>query len=168
MFYGGSSSTVIVQRAQGQPEDPFPVPPSNETLTPAQRSAREQLLKQEGFSVNVIARNLSAPLNLLYGPDGKLWITERVGKDIIRIDPTNGTKLSSTPVPNVHQSAAQDGLLGMTFDPNYNNTHHFYVAYTYDADSSDKLDRRTKITRFTYDPATNTINEPMDLISGLW
>ena len=40
MFYGGgSSTTMIVQRAQGQPEDPFPVPPSNETLTPAQRSA---------------------------------------------------------------------------------------------------------------------------------
>jgi hypothetical protein len=43
MFYGGGSSTTIVQRAQGQPEDPFPVPTSNETLTPAQRSAREQL-----------------------------------------------------------------------------------------------------------------------------
>jgi glucose/arabinose dehydrogenase len=112
----GSSSTKIVQPALGQGEDQFPVF-SNETLTPAQRSAREQLLKQEGFSVHVLARNLSAPLNLLYGPDDKLWITERVGKDIIRIDPINGTKLSSTPVPNVHQSAAQDGLLGMTFDP---------------------------------------------------
>ena len=131
MFYG--SSTMIVQPAVGQPEDPFPVP-SNETLTPAQRTAREQLLKQEGFSVNVIARNLSAPLNILYGPDDTLWITERIGKNITRIDPINGTKLSSTSVPNVHQSAAQDGLLGMTFDPYFNNTHHIYVAYTYDAD----------------------------------
>ena len=74
MFYG--SSTMIVQPALSQPEDPFPVP-SIETLTPAQRSAREQLLKQEGFSVNVLARNLSAPLNILYGPDDTLWITER-------------------------------------------------------------------------------------------
>jgi hypothetical protein len=39
-----SSSTKIVQRAAGQPEDPFPVI-SNEILTPAQRAAREQLLK---------------------------------------------------------------------------------------------------------------------------
>ena len=164
MFYG--SSTMIVQPAVGQPEDPFPVP-SNETLTPAQRSAREQLLKQEGFSVNVLARNLSAPLNILYGPDDTLWITERIGKNITRIDPINGTKLSSTPVLNVHQSAAQDGLLGMTFDPNFTNTHHIYVAYTYDEDPGEELDRRTKITRFTYDPATNTISEPMDLISGV-
>ena len=70
---------------------------SNETLTPAQRAAREQLLKEQGFSVNVIARNLSAPLNLLYGPDDVLWITERMGKDIVRIDPSNGTKLSAMP-----------------------------------------------------------------------
>ena len=162
----GGSSTKIVQPALGQGEDEFPVF-SNETLTPAQRTAREQLLKQEGFSVNVIARNLSAPFNILYGPDDTLWITERIGKNITRIDPINGTKLSSTPVPNVHQSAAQDGLMGMAFDPNFNDTHHIYVAYTYDAASGEELDRRTKITRFTYDPATNTISEPMDLISGL-
>jgi glucose/arabinose dehydrogenase len=126
----------IVQPAAGQPEDPFPVT-GNETLTPAQRAAREQLLQQEGFSVNVIARNLSAPLNILYGPDNTLWITERIGKNITRIDPFNGTELSSIPVPDVNQSAAQDGLLGMAFDPNYNNTHHIYVAYTYDADPSE-------------------------------
>jgi PQQ-dependent dehydrogenase (s-GDH family) len=161
-----SFSSNVVQPAVGQPEDPFPVT-GNETLTPAQRAAREQLLKQEGFSVNVIAVNLSAPLNILYGPDNTLWITERIGKNITRIDPTNGTELSSTPVPNVNQSAGQDGLLGMEFDPNYNNTHHIYVAYTYDAGPSEQPDLRTKITRFTYDPATNTISEPLDLISGL-
>ena len=70
MFSGSFTyiSTDIVQPAVGQPEDPFPAVTGNETLTPAQRSAREQLLREEGFSVNVIARNLSAPLNILYGP----------------------------------------------------------------------------------------------------
>ena len=65
---------------------------NNETLTPAQQQAREQLLNEQGFSVNVIARNLSAPLNLLYGPDDTLWITERVGKDIV----TNRSELMVT------------------------------------------------------------------------
>jgi PQQ-dependent dehydrogenase (s-GDH family) len=166
LMFSGSSSTKFAQPVLGQPEDPFPVP-SNETLTPAQRAAREQLLKEEGFSVNVLARNFSAPLNMLYGPDDTLWITERVGKNITRIDPINGSKLSSTPVPNVHQSAGQDGLMGMAFDPNYNNTHYIYVAYTYDASTGEELDRRTKITRFTYDPASSTISQPVDLINGL-
>ncbi len=74
-----SSNTSIVQTVLAQGEDPFPS--SNETLTPAQQQAREQLLNEQGFSVNVITRNLSAPLNLLYGPDDTIWITERVGKD---------------------------------------------------------------------------------------
>ena len=61
-----TSTTNIVQKVMAQGEDPFPS--INETLTPAKQQAREQLLNKEGFSVNVIARNLSAPLNLLYGP----------------------------------------------------------------------------------------------------
>jgi PQQ-dependent dehydrogenase (s-GDH family) len=56
----------------------------------------------------------------------------------------------------------------MAFDPNYNNTHYIYVAYTY-VEGSDKAvhELKTKITRFTYDPASNHINDPLDLISGL-
>jgi len=168
MFSGFSTntSTNVVQSVAAQGEDPFPAT-SNETLTPSQKQAREQLLKQEGFSVNVIARNLNAPLNILYGPDHTLWITERVGKDIVRIDPYNGTKLGSMPIPNVNQSAGQDGVLGMAFDPNFNNTHRIYVAYTYEEDSGGEPALKTKITRFTYDPATNNVSEPLDLISGL-
>ena len=75
-----------------QPEDPFPESRSN--LTEAQRNAREQLLKQEGFTVNVPTSNLSRPFNLLYGPDDVLWITEREGKNITRVDPVTGAELS--------------------------------------------------------------------------
>ncbi len=86
-MFSGFSSTVtasnIVQTVLAQGEDPFPLT-NNETLTPAQQQAREQLLNNEGFSVNVLARNLSAPLNLLYGPDDTLWITERIGKNIVQ------------------------------------------------------------------------------------
>lgn len=161
------STTTNIRLAIAQPEDPFPVT-GNETLTPAQSAAREQLLQQEGFSVSAIARNQSAPLNILYGPDNTLWITERVGKDIVRIDPTNGTKLSTMPMPNANQSKGQDGVLGMAFDPDFNNTHHIYVAYTYEKDSAEGMpELKTKITRFTYDEATNNISEPLDLINGL-
>jgi len=133
-------------------------------------TAKNNTLKvpsQHGFSSSIFTTNFSEPLNILYGPDGLLWITERVGKTITIVDPMNGSKVNSIPVPGVHQSGGQDGLLGMAFDPDYNNTHHIYVAYTYDADPSSALDRLTKITRFTYDTATGTINEPVDLIKGL-
>jgi PQQ-dependent dehydrogenase (s-GDH family) len=158
MFY---STSTQIESVLAQPEDPFPTP------TPAQLAAREQLLKQEGFLVSNLAANFSAPLNILYGPDGALWITERIGMNISRIDPNNGSELSSMPVPGVYQSGGQDGLMGMALDPDFNNTNHIYVAYTYDADPDADVDLSTKLTRFTYDAATNTIDEPLDLISGL-
>jgi PQQ-dependent dehydrogenase (s-GDH family) len=167
---GTASNTAdnagIVQTAMAQGEDPFPSA-ANETLKPEQQQARDQLLKNEGFSVHVLARNLSAPLNLLYGPDNALWITERIGKDIVRIDPVNGTKLSTMPIPEVNQSKGQDGVLGMAFDPDFSNTHNIYVAYTYEQDSGAEPELKTKIIRFTYDPATGNISERLDLISGL-
>ncbi|HKO64121.1 MAG TPA: glucose/sorbosone family PQQ-dependent dehydrogenase [Candidatus Nitrosocosmicus sp.] len=169
-FYTSNTATTttnIVPIVLAQGEDPFPSG-VNETLTPAQQQAREQLLKEQGFSVNVITRNLSAPLNLLYGPDDALWITERVGKDIVRVDPNNGTILSKMSIPNVNQSKGQDGVLGMAFDPDFDNTHYIYVAYTYEEKSDNgSPDLKTKITRFTYDPVANNISQPLDLISGL-
>ena len=70
------------------------------------------------------------------------------------------------PVPDVWQSAPQDGLMGMAFDPDFNNTYYIYVAYTYVGDEGTDLDRQTKITRFTYDPTTSTIAQPVDLSVG--
>src|SRR5688500_17299410 len=132
------------------------------------KSNQEKLLSiQKGFSVSVLTTNLSSPYNILYGPDDVLWITERVGKEIKRIDPTTGADLSVMQVPDVHQSGGQDGLMGMAFDPNFNNTHYIYAAYTYDDDAGEELDLSTKITRFTYNSNDRTISEPFDLIKGL-
>jgi PQQ-dependent dehydrogenase (s-GDH family) len=164
---GYSPSSIKVAFAQ---EDPIVTPFNNSTNTqtiPSQNNTGEHLPSQQGFSVRVLATNFSQPHNIIFGPYNLLWITERFGKVITLVDPVNGAKLSSIPVPGVHQSQGQDGLLGMAFDPNFNNTHHIYVAYTYDADPSEQLKRMTKITQFTYDPTTGTIGKPVDIISGL-
>lgn len=149
----------------------------NDTNTTTATTAGSEIIeetglpRQQGFSVHVLATNFSAPHNILYGPDGALWITERVGKNITRVDPSNGSELSTMEVPNVHQSGGQDGLMGMAFDLDFNNSRYIYVAYTYaeiaGQGAGEEVDRLTKITRFTYDPATNTISEPFDLITGL-
>ncbi len=142
----------------------------NNTTIASEIAEETGLPREEGFSVRVLATNFSAPHNILYGPDGALWITERVGKTITRIDPNTGDRLSIMPVPNVHQSGGQDGLLGMAFDPNFNSTNYIYVAYTYDADpdeGDEQVDRRVKITRFTYNPEGQSISDPFDLITGL-
>jgi glucose/arabinose dehydrogenase len=161
----GNSSSFMKQSALAQTEEqPIPPVPANDTLQ-SQGGREAQLPRQEDFSTSVLATNFSAPYNILYGPDGALWITERVGKNITRVDPSNGSKLGSMPVPNVHQSGGQDGLMGMAFDPDFNDTNYIYVAYTYDVDPGEALDRQTKITRFTYDP-TPSKELPHPLLLG--
>jgi PQQ-dependent dehydrogenase (s-GDH family) len=160
-----SNSLTRLQPTLAQSENQFSMA-SNDTVE-VQNSTQKRLPKQEGFSVRLLATNLSQPYNILYGPDDSLWITERVAKNITRVDPNNGSKLNSMPVPNVHQSESQDGLMGMAFDPDFNNTHRIYVAYTYDTNLGEALDRHAKITRFTYDADTGTISEPIDIIKGL-
>src|SRR3954451_23114293 len=153
-----SPTSIKVAFAQ---EDPTAAPLNNSTNTQnmSNQNNTASLPSQQGFSVRVLATNFSQPHNIIYGPYNLLWITERFGKVITLVDPVNGAKLNSIPVPGVHQSQGQDGLLGMAFDPNFNNTHHIYVAYTYDADPSKQLKRMTKITQFSYDPTTGTIGQ---------
>ncbi|HJY09977.1 MAG TPA: hypothetical protein VJ250_03445, partial [Nitrososphaeraceae archaeon] len=116
----GNSS--IIQMALAQTEVTLSAP-SNDTFQ-AQGSDEARLPRQEGFSVSLLATNFSQPHNILHGPDDALWITERFAKNITRVDPNNGSKFNSMPVPNVHQSEGQDGLMGMAFDPDFNNTNH--------------------------------------------
>jgi len=122
------------------------------------------------FALRVIAEELQAPYDLAYGPDGALWLSERVGKRILRVDPETGEQSTVVTIDEAHQSGGQDGVLGFAFHPQLlqgQGNDYVYVAYTYDADASDALERRTKIVRYTYDTTAHTLSEPGEIISGL-
>ncbi|MDQ4072674.1 MAG: PQQ-dependent sugar dehydrogenase, partial [Thermoproteota archaeon] len=131
-------------------EDPFAAPFNNSTdtqntMTQSQNGTGERLPSQQGFATRVLATNLSQPHNIIYGPDNVLWFTERTGMNITLVNPIDGTGINSIPIPGVHQSGGQDGLMGMTLDPDFINNHYIYVAYTYDANPGEELERLTKI-----------------------
>jgi len=91
----------------------------------------------ESFVSRVVTTDLAGPWEVAWGPDGFLWITERVGKRITRVNPADGSKIVAVTVDEVHQTLAQDGLLGMALHPDLlkgKGTDYVYVAYTYDAD----------------------------------
>src|SRR5512134_4021692 len=46
----------------------------------------------ERFTSRVVATGFEDPWEVAYGPDGFLWITERVGKRVVRVNPANGTR----------------------------------------------------------------------------
>lgn len=88
----------------------------------------------EGFTLRPVVQELAWPLEILSGPDGFLWVTERTGKRVTRIDPQTGEERVALTVWEAHQSGGQDGLLGLVFHPELlqdTGNDYVYLAYTY-------------------------------------
>src|SRR5437667_8695377 len=86
------------------------------------------------FRKRVLVSGLAGPWELTWGPDNMLWVTERTGKRVTRIDPATGDRTVAITIEDVSAPGGQDGLLGMAFDPDLlKGTGHdyVYVAYTY-------------------------------------
>src|SRR6187399_387644 len=46
----------------------------------------------ETFTTRVVASGFEDPWEVTWGPDGFLWITERTGKRVVRVDPASGSR----------------------------------------------------------------------------
>jgi len=122
----------------------------------------------ERFTSRVVAGGFEDPWEVTYGPDGWLWITERVGKRVVRVDPASGARKVAITIDEVQQQLAQDGLLGLALHPQLlRGSNYVYVMYTYDADPGPAAERRSKIRRYTYDATTQQLGEPVDLLTNL-
>ncbi|HEX4100071.1 MAG TPA: glucose/sorbosone family PQQ-dependent dehydrogenase [Pseudonocardiaceae bacterium] len=120
------------------------------------------------FAFRVLTTGLADPWEINWAPDGFLWVTEKAGKRVTRINPADGAKNTVVTIADVYSTQSQDGLLGLAFQPDFlRGNNDVYVAYTYDADPGPAVDRRAKIVRYTYDQATRTLNRPVELIKGL-
>jgi PQQ-dependent dehydrogenase (s-GDH family) len=122
----------------------------------------------ERFTSRVVAAGFEDPWEVAWGPDDVLWITERVGKRVVRVDPKSGSRKVAVTIDEVHQALAQDGLLGLALHPQLlRGNNYVYVMYTYDADAGPAEERRAKIRRYTYDPATEQLGSPVDVLTGM-
>ena len=99
-----------------------------------------------GFATtDLIASGLSNPTSMVRRPDGSLLIAQQNGA--IRV--FSGGTLLSTPlvtIPNVRNSGEQ-GLIGITIDPDYSNNRYVYVHYTVNAPTSAQIHNR--VSRLT-------------------
>jgi len=103
----------------------------------------------------VIVQGLANPFEILYGPDGKLWATEKTGRRVLRIDPASGAvAVAGTIAEATSTPRGQDGLLGMAL-----RLPDVYLAYSYG--------ERVKIARYAYDAATGRLGARTDLVTGL-
>lgn len=123
---------------------------------------------QSTFTMSSIGGDnfLNNAWDLNYGPDGYLWVTERVDGKVIRIDPDNAAKDELIDIAEVYSDAGQDGLLGMTFHDDFlTDKPYVYLSYTYLVSTN----RRQKIVRYTYSVIDNngSLSSPITLIDGI-
>jgi PQQ-dependent dehydrogenase (s-GDH family) len=122
------------------------------------------------FTMRAVASGLDGPWEVTYGPDQQLWVTERSGKRVVRINPADGTKTILLTVPDVSVTILQDGLLGMALHPDLlrsRGTDFVYLAFTYDDAPGPEVVSRLAIRRYRYDERAHTLVEPLDVLKGL-
>src|SRR5690606_10047725 len=95
-----ASPSASIQSAPVQQEE------ANQTLAPDFPPGRSE----DGFALRPVTDGLAWPLEVLEGPDGFIWVTERTGKRVTRIDPETGEQRVAVTIWEAHQSAGQDGV----------------------------------------------------------
>ncbi len=124
-------------------------PTSEETGTPLQ--------------MREVARDLDIPWEVTWGPDHHLWMTERTGT-VSRLDPESGEKsilYSFEPALVVNT-----GLLGMALHPNFCDTPHVYLVYTY-WETGEENRFLERLSRFTYEEENDTLIDETVLLDGI-
>jgi PQQ-dependent dehydrogenase (s-GDH family) len=125
----------------------------------------------EQFTMRVVTSGLEGPWEITWGPDQHLWVTERRGRRVTRVNPVDGTRNTLLTLHEAHQSVTQDGLLGLALHPDFLKSlvgnSDVYVAFTYDDAPGPALARRMGIRRYQYDSTARTLTTPVDVIMGL-
>jgi PQQ-dependent dehydrogenase (s-GDH family) len=135
----------------------------------AQNPRDRQIPGSESFTLRVVAKGLANPWDMAWGPDNHLWVTERTGFRVTRVNPADGSMGVVLTLDDVHQSVVQDGLLGLALHPDFQrgmNRDHVFVAYTYDADPGAAVARRIRVRRYTYDSNSQVLTSPVDILDN--
>ena len=101
-----------------------------------------------GFSETVVIDSLTTPSAMQFSPDGKLFVLEDSGTIEVWDGDTRVQEnfLENSPIST--QTFSERGLLGIAFDPDYENNRFVYLYYTTTA-----ADNHNRVSRFTANAA---------------
>jgi PQQ-dependent dehydrogenase (s-GDH family) len=146
----------------------------------AQHGPETVLRGTKRFQKAVVVSGLGDPWEVTWGPDARLWTTERTGKRITRVDPSTGQRSVATAIGDAVSPGGQDGVLGMALHPELlkkTGKDFVYVAYTYldktrpdptvpDVNNPYRY-MYLKIVRLTWNATKGTLSNPVNVIAGL-
>jgi glucose/arabinose dehydrogenase len=101
--------------------------------------------QQPDLELELVSNAFNSPVDIQNAGDSRLFIVEKGGR--IRILNDDGS-VNTTPFLDISgqvSGGSEQGLLGLTFHPNYSSNGFFYVNYTDNAGN-------TQVSRFSVDP----------------
>lgn len=129
--------------------------------------ARVKTIKvQQPFTAYVLAEGLDSPWDIEYGPDNLLWLTERLGKKILTIDPATGKRTELLTIDEAFAGGGHQGVLGLALEPGFLQTgsqNYLYVLYTYQQDGADFK----KVVRYQYDVHAKKLINPTAILTKI-
>ncbi|MEI9921740.1 MAG: ThuA domain-containing protein [Bacteroidota bacterium] len=107
--------------------------------------AKEKLRPEDNrFSKKVFAYNLDEPTEMTVLPDGRIIFLQRKG-EVRLYDPKKDTLVTiNTFNPSITYNdggRAEDGMIGLTKDPDFANNHYLYIFYSHPKKSANVLSR---------------------------
>ena len=110
------------------------------------------------FRVETVASNLDTPWAIAFAPDGRIFITERVG----RVRVIENGRLRQTPLATIQdvEPTGESGLMDLTLHPQFASNHYLYLAYAYRGDG-----QRARVMRFR--EVAGTLTDPQVIIEDI-
>lgn len=130
-------------------------------------AAAEPRFSDQSFETKVIIEGLENPWNMCVAPDGWLWVSERTGKRITRVNPETGEKKVALTIDEAYPDQGHQGVLGFTLTPGFlekDNPNYFYVVYTY---MEGKDGDYKKVVRYEYDAKSETLKNPKTILEKI-
>ncbi len=131
------------------------------------------------FTRSELITGLSAPWEIMYGPDGYLWMTESGGR-VSRVDPANGTRTivyqaqdyfggsALEQLQGCHMPNIGAGTFGMAIHPEFIlGSPYVYFFYSYNKGSESSPATRFKVVRLTWNSESKSIVAATNLIQDL-
>ena len=136
------------------------------------------ILKTQIFVRSELTTPLNTPWEIIYGPDGFLWLTEYGGK-VSRVDPLTGNKTMVFTATDYFDGGASEqstlcfqpkigvGTLGMALHPAFTNslTSFIYFLHSYNSGTTINPVTKFKIHRLTWSASSGIVTSDTTLVN---
>lgn len=138
------------------PEEDSPIveDPKEDREREGEEDVTKKSIEDIDYEIEVIAKNLEIPWEIVHLPDGRILITERPG----------GLKvLEEGEIATIHsvEHAGEGGLLGMALSPTFEEDGYLYLYYTY----REGGDFYNRVSRYTFEE--NRLGDEEVVIDGI-